>query len=69
MTAIKEIGDRLDGRPHQTQENKNTYDATDKFLEVIRRVNRNEGSGAGDSVVEIEEGAAILRDGDPAGNA
>lgn len=36
MQAIKEIADRLDGKPTQESHNTNTYDATDKFVEILR---------------------------------
>jgi len=38
MDAIKEIGDRLDGKPHQSSDNRTTIEAGDTLTSLLARI-------------------------------
>jgi hypothetical protein len=48
VSAIKEIGDRLDGKPHQTQDTNVTMGAGEAFIEMLRLVANGRGAPTGE---------------------
>lgn len=58
IAAIKEIGDRLDGKPHQTQDTNITMGAGEAFIQMLRLVARTEPNERREPDVQ-SDGAAV----------